>query len=41
MGMEDQEWFKQESVKFDKMGLWSAPTKRMADDGLFMSNAVR
>ena len=40
MGMEDQEWFRRETVKFDKMGLWSAPTKKMADDGLFMSNAV-
>ena len=40
MGMEDHEWFRKETTKFDELGLWSPPTKKMADEGLFMSNAV-
>ena len=39
MGIEDQERFR-EAVKFGKIGLWSTPTKKMADDGLFMLNAA-
>ena len=32
--------FCKETVKFDKMGLWSAPTKQMEDEELCLSNAV-
>ena len=38
MSVEDEEW--KETVKFDKMGLWSAPTKQMEDERLCVSNAV-
>ena len=40
MSLEDEEWFRKETVQFDKMGLWSAPTKQMEGEGLCVSNAV-
>jgi hypothetical protein len=36
----DEEWYREETLKFDKMGLWAKPTKKMEDDGLWVSNVV-
>ena len=38
--VDDEEWLRAETVKFDKIGLWEVPSKEMIDQGLFVSNPV-
>jgi RNase H-like domain found in reverse transcriptase/Integrase zinc binding domain/Integrase core domain/Zinc knuckle len=38
--VDDEEWLRAETGKFDKMGLWETPSKEMINQGLFVSNPV-
>ncbi len=40
MGVDDEEWYRERAVLFDKVGLWEPPTQEMYDKGLFVSNPV-
>jgi transposase InsO family protein len=40
MSFEDEEWFREEVLKFDKIGMFQKPTEEMQRRGVWVSNAV-